>query len=80
MSFLLVSLENWIRYRLQTLEYRGYSGPTGHPHGGSVAYIPEWELRQKCDEIRACIEAESLCEGSDSEEKMKPTDLDWRLS
>lgn len=54
---LLVSLESWIVFRLQMLEHRGYSDPSGHPHGGAVAYIPEWELRQKRDEILACIEA-----------------------
>lgn len=55
---LLVHLETWILNRLEHLEHRGYSDCSGHPHGGAVAYIPEWELRQKLDEIRASLELE----------------------
>lgn len=53
---LLVHLEIWILNRLAHLEFRGYSDRSGHPHGGAVAYIPEWELRTKRDEIRAALD------------------------
>jgi len=53
LDYTLTCLVLWIEGRLQHLEHRGYSDRSGHPHGGAVAYIPEWELRQKLDEIRA---------------------------
>ena len=52
---LLFHLETWLTNKLGHLEHRGYSDPSGHPHGGAGTYIPEWELRAKRDEIRLTI-------------------------
>jgi hypothetical protein len=52
----LSGLGSWFEFVLETkVEHRGYADPSGHPHGGGVVVIPEWEARRHLDEIRAAL-------------------------
>lgn len=53
----LRGLESWLQTVLNTrLAHRGYASDSGHPHGGAVAEIPEWELRRHLDECREALD------------------------
>lgn len=50
---------------------RGYSDPSGHPHGYAVVEIPDWDLRQKLESLREGIAlAETPAESAGAEEKL----------
>lgn len=57
-DWMLNDLRLWIERHLQTLHHRenktGYLG-SQNPQGYAVAEIPDWELRQKLDNIIKCL-------------------------
>lgn len=55
---LLVHLRHWLRcHRENHTRHFGDSDPSGHPHGYAGVVIPEWDVRQRLDEIEASIQA-----------------------
>jgi len=45
-------VDYWLQHHLSTnLKHRGYADPSGHPHGGGVVEIPEWDIKRKLDDI-----------------------------
>jgi hypothetical protein len=49
---LLVQLRQWlIWHRELNTRHFGDSDPSGHPHGYAGVVIPEWDVRQRLDEI-----------------------------
>ncbi len=56
----LFGLEAWFQTVLDTkLQHRGYATDAGHPHGGAVAEIPEWELRRHLYECGEFVDREA---------------------
>lgn len=56
---LLVFLRQWlIEQREINTRHFGDTDQSGHPHGYAGVVIPEWDVRQKLDEIEASIQLE----------------------
>lgn len=56
---LLVHLREWLnRHRELNTRHFGDSDRSGHPHGYAGVVIPEWDVRQRLDEIEASIQLE----------------------
>ncbi len=56
---LLVHLRQWlISHRELHTQHFGESDQSGHPHGYAGVVIPEWDVRQRLDEIEASIQLE----------------------
>jgi len=55
---LLVHLRQWlISHRELNTRHFGESDQSGHPHGYAGVVIPEWDVRQRLDEIEASIQS-----------------------
>jgi hypothetical protein len=53
---LLAHLRQWlISHRELHTRHFGESDQSGHPHGYAGVVIPEWDVRQRLDEIEASI-------------------------
>ena len=62
---LLVHLRQWlISHRESHTQHFGESDQSGHPHGYAGVVIPEWDVRQRLDEIEASIQSkeEIVCD------------------
>ena len=61
---LLVYLRQWLMIHAQTnIRHFGYSDPSGHPHGYAGVVIPEWDMKQRLDEIDEALTASAKVEG-----------------
>lgn len=66
LDHILTDLHIWMRRTLERTEYRGQSDNSGHPHGYTVCLCPDWELRQKIENLRMAKEIVArLCVGSE---------------
>lgn len=55
---LLVHIREWLNGHRQThTQHFGGSDASGHPHGYAGVVIPDWDVRQRLDEIEASIQA-----------------------
>lgn len=55
---LLVHLREWLTGHQQVhTRHFGESDQSGHPHGYAGVVIPDWDLRQRLDEIRESLDA-----------------------
>lgn len=55
---LLVHLREWlIHHRGFHTQHFGDSDQSGHPHGYAGVVIPEWDLRQKLDDIQESLDS-----------------------
>jgi hypothetical protein len=65
---LLVHLREWlIRHRETHTRHFGESDQSGHPHGYAGVVIPEWDVRQRLDEIEASLRNEVVEQPKESE-------------
>ncbi len=58
---MLVHLQIWLIGHVQChTQHFGHSDPSGHPHGYAGVVIPEWDVRQRIEDVGASLEATPL--------------------
>lgn len=54
---LLVHMREWLNRYLQTnVKHFGDSDQSGHPHGYAGVVIPDWDVKQRLDEIQGSLD------------------------
>jgi hypothetical protein len=55
---LLVHVREWLNWHLKMhARYFHDSEQSGHPHGYTGVVIPDWDVRQRIEEISNCLNA-----------------------
>lgn len=56
---MLFQIREWLNRHLRLhTQHFGESDQSGHPHGYAGVVIPDWDLKQRLDEIEASIRSE----------------------